>query len=141
MADYLFTYPSVSESEELMMDDLTSALAEHDLPDHLCQSVMLAVSEAFTNALTHGNQYDPDKEIEIGLSVNEIHVVADIKDQGNGGLSRVAAHRPPGPLAESGRGISLIRHYADQVELAETPTGGLHVHIEFEIKKTQVSSS
>lgn len=135
MATYEFEYISVAESEGQMMDDLTDVLGRHRLPPDIAQPVMLAVSEAFTNALTHGNRYDAGKVIRIELSVNENRLIADITDQGHGGLSRVAAHRPPGPMAESGRGISLIRHYSNRVELTETPTGGLHVHIEFDLKK------
>lgn len=135
MATYQFEYTSVTESEGRMMDDLMRIVDQHRLPPDVAQPVMLAVSEAFTNALTHGNRYDAGKVIRVELSVNERRLTADIIDEGHGGLSRVAAHRPPGPLAESGRGISLIRHYSDRVELTETPTGGLHVHIEFKWKK------
>lgn len=140
MARYEFTYLSVAESEGRMMDDLIAVLDRHPIPPELRQPIMLTVSEAFTNALTHGNRYDSSKEIMIELSVNELQVSADIRDQGSGGISRVAAHQPPDLMSESGRGIGLIRHYADRVELAETPAGGLHVHIEFDLKKKQVSS-
>jgi anti-sigma regulatory factor (Ser/Thr protein kinase) len=141
MAHYEFDYASVPESEGRMMDDLTAVLDHHELPAKCRQFIMLAVSEAFTNALTHGNRYDPVRRIRIDLSVNDSQVVADIKDQGQGGLARIQAHVPPDLMSESGRGISLIRHYADRVELVETPWGGLHVHIEFDIRKNQVSST
>ncbi len=141
MARYAFAYASVPESEGRMMDELTAAVEREGLSAGLRQAVLVAVSEAFTNALTHGNRYDPLKRIWIELSVNDSQVIADIKDQGHGGLAGIDHQQPPDQLSESGRGMGLIRHYSDRVELMETSSGGLHVHIEFDRKNEKVIST
>lgn len=129
MNERLFKYQSVAESEEQMLDDLFGFLADASVERHLMQRFSLAVSEAFTNALTHGNRRNPEKLITIRLSVNETTLTADISDQGEEGISRISAKQSPDLLSESGRGIDLIRHYASSVSFSETETGGLRVTI------------
>lgn len=86
-------------------------------------------SEAFTNALVHGNDSNPSKQVTIRLAVNENHLSADIIDEGAGGLARLRSRRPRGLLAEGGRGIDLIERFVDSVEYAEEPHGGLRVSL------------
>ncbi len=136
MAEYRFAYQSVSESEEIMLDDLEAVLRKHQIEASLHHRFVLAVSEAFTNALVHGNAYDPKKEIRMRLEVNEFEVTADISDEGRDGLARVGRKKPPALLAEGGRGIDLIRHYASRVEFSETDSGGLNVTIGMTWDKT-----
>lgn len=137
MTEFHATYPSVTESESQMLDDLTGWLRLHELPDHLFQHVCLAVSEAFTNALTHANNYDPGKKISITLSINESSISADIVDEGEGGLARIYNHKPPGDLADHGRGLDLIRHYASSVDLVQTEHGGTHMTILFDRERNR----
>lgn len=135
MTSFHATYPSVAESEARMLDDLTGWLRRQDLPEDLYQHFCLAVSEAFTNALTHANNYDPAKKISITLSINESSVSADIVDEGTGGLAKIRNHQPPEDLADHGRGLDLIRYYASSVLLAETARGGTHMTIVFDREK------
>ena len=128
-------YSSVAESESRMLDDIYAWLDEYELDENLCQHICLAVSEAFTNALTHANNYDPKKKISISLSINESSVTADIIDEGKGGLERIRNHKPPEDLADHGRGLDLIRHYSNSLVLAETERGGTHMTIVFEREK------
>ena len=60
---------------------------------------------------------------------NKTRLSADILDQGNNGLDRVNHKRPPTPESEGGRGVNIIRHYADSVSFVETAGGGLKVLI------------
>lgn len=131
-----FRYPSVAESEKRMLDDVSAWLRRHPAVGSRFQPICLAVSEAFTNALTHANQYDPEKTITIELSINENTFTADISDEGAGGLAKIRNHKPPGQLADHGRGIDLIEHYASAVTLHETDSGGLRLHIVFDLKTT-----
>lgn len=137
---YQFSYPSVGESEEKFLDDFETALQETELEPSLARRLMLAVSEAFTNALVHGNRRDPRKIILVGLEVNETEVLADISDEGTGGVGAIARKHPPGPLAEGGRGVDLIRHCATNVSFAERAGGGLTVTIRVkrEVKKVTI---
>ena len=137
MANFAFTYPSVSESEETMLDDITACLKQHGIADATFQRILLAVSEAFTNALTHANGHDPKKKIKIRMSINERFVSADIIDEGQGGMPRIKKHTSPGLLADHGRGLELIKHYASQVEFFETDQGGIRTNIVFNLREKQ----
>lgn len=131
MSSYLLTYPSVSESEERMLDDLDRIVVENDIPSETGRKLVLAISEAFTNALIHGNRLESTKLIKIALQVNDRFISADVTDQGRGGLERIQARKEPELLAENGRGINLIEHYAE-ASFAEDENGGLVVSIKLE---------
>lgn len=123
------------ESEERMLDDVTQFLEENRIESDLKRNILLVVNEAFNNALIHGNSFDPSKEIVLRLVVNQTEIRADIIDQGEGGLKRVQEHQSPGSLETHGRGISLIRHYADLVDFREDEQGRLEVTVRFERKQ------
>ncbi|RME21521.1 MAG: ATP-binding protein [Candidatus Zixiibacteriota bacterium] len=145
MPQYAFVYRSVGAAEGKMLDDLAAVVRENNIDERAANRFTLAVSEAFTNALLHGNRRDPTKEIRIEIDVNEREIHADIRDEGRNGLARIAARRPPAITSENGRGIDLITHYAEQVRFDETPSGGLIVSLRFtrstdkhEIEETSV---
>lgn len=135
MATYEFHYASCLESEGRMLDQLEHALAREHVTPETWRPFMLAVSEAFTNALVHGNQSDPSKQVTIRLTVNENMLAADIIDEGTGGLARLKGRKPRGLLAEGGRGIDLIERFVDTVEYVEEPHGGLRVSLSMTRKK------
>ncbi len=130
MAEYTFSYASRLETEDQMLDDLQSVLELHEIAGGRAWRFQLIVSEAFTNALVHGNASDPKRLVRMAVRVNESEIVADITDEGVGGLDRIAHRLNTGdPLAESGRGISFMERYADRVDYRESPTGGLVVSL------------
>jgi anti-sigma regulatory factor (Ser/Thr protein kinase) len=126
---HTYIYPSVPEAEETFFEDLNKLLAEGRVEPVVGYRFMLALSEAFTNAMIHGNQRNPNKLITVRLQVMEDELVADIIDQGKEGLERIA-HRPqPTESSEGGRGVDLIRHYSPGAEFSEDEAGGLKVTI------------
>ncbi len=135
METYTLIYRSAPESEAAMLDALETLIRREGIEKALAFGFMLAVSEAFTNALLHGNAMDPDKQITIRVKVTEMDLVADIIDEGQRGLEAVRDRRPVDELSENGRGIGLIHHYAHQVEFSETETGGLKVSLSFDRKR------
>ena len=132
MPTYDFTYFSVAESEEEMLDDVTAVLQSNGVDGEVYQKVSLVISEAFTNALVHGNQRNRKKKIKIHIEINEDSITADILDEGKGGLERIRTKRPPELMAENGRGVDLIRHCASGVVFEESESGGLRVSISVE---------
>ena len=129
MPRYEFSYASVAESEAVMLDDVMLALDENEVEPDVAHRASLVISEAYTNAYTHGNQRDPEKTIKLVLEINETRVCADIIDEGRGGLARIEKRKPPEPLGDSGRGVDLIRHCSNQVVFKELATGGLKVTV------------
>ena len=141
MPKYEFTYPSVGASEEKMLDDVLGILRLNRVEKVLQSSFLLVVSEAFTNALVHGNERNPQKTINMVIDINKEALAADITDGGQGGLDKVRQRRRPTMFSESGRGVDLMEHYASEVKFAKTQDGGLHVSIRFDLTKKNKARS
>ena len=131
MPSYLFKYLSTGEAHDRMLNDLFRSLTEDGIHRNLQHAISVAVSEAFTNAVVHGNRKDSTKLVILRLEVNDQEITADIVDQGMGGLKQIESRKPSRQLDEGGRGVDLIRHYADWCQFKETDDGGLQVTICF----------
>jgi serine/threonine-protein kinase RsbW len=87
--------------------------------------VTMAVREAAVNAVLHGNEYDPAKQITVGLENTGKALVFTIADQGKG----LDPETLPDPLAPenlmrgTGRGIFLIRSFMDEVHFRQLQPG------------------
>ncbi len=138
MSSYEFIYPSVLESEGKMLKDLLQILKKHGVDGLIRHSMLVVISEAFTNALVHGNRLDPAKQIKIVVNINKNEMCADIIDEGQGGLEKINRRRPSETWAENGRGIGIMGHYAASVEFIETTKGGLRVSIKFKREHTSL---
>ena len=88
------------------------------LNDDVKARLMLVLSEALTNAILHGNKLESDKlaEVEVWMENNE-KLCIKVKDEGSG----FDPDKLPDPLEDdnllkpSGRGVYLMREYADYV--------------------------
>ena len=134
MPRYTFTYPNVPEAESSMYGHVREVLTANKVSDADLQRCMMVLSEAFTNAFLHGNKSEPSKHILVNLSINQTWVTADIIDEGKAGssealkgISRMVGLPEEG--AENGRGIALMKHYADDVSFSKATTGGLKVTV------------
>jgi len=87
--------------------------------------VTMAVREAAVNAVLHGNDYDPAKQITASFENNGRSLIFTIADQGKG----VDPETLPDPLAPenllrgTGRGIFLIRSFMDEVHFRQLQPG------------------
>jgi len=80
--------------------------------------ILLAVREALTNAVFHGNESRPGASITVRCRPDPLRqwVEVSVTDEGRG--FDLAAHQPPeDPLSERGRGIPLIHHHAQDVRM------------------------
>ncbi len=96
-----------------------------NLTDDQLANVLLAVTEATTNAIIHANKCDQSKMVTINVKVNETKLVVKVKDEGEG-FDPADIPDPTEPenlLNESGRGVFLMRVYMDNVEYNRTPSG------------------
>lgn len=81
-------------------------------------NVLIAVTEAFNNAVVHGNSGDGSKEVHVKVAQNDEELCFVVKDQGPGfDFNNVIDPTAPENIEkENGRGIYLMRHLADEVE-------------------------
>ena len=139
MATYNFTYAAVLDSEEKMLSDLAAILAEQLITNPLRYEFMLVISEAFTNALLHGNKLNPDKNIYLMVDINTNRLSADIIDEGESGLKQIQTKKPSELYNENGRGVDLINHYSTFAEFGVTENGGTKVSVSIERKLEKIN--
>jgi len=93
--------------------------------------VDMAVREAVTNAVVHGNKLDPEKPVELKLRNTPESFEIVVHDQGPG----FDPGKIPDPtnaeniLKTSGRGIFFMRNFMDQVEWSPGEKGGTDVRM------------
>jgi serine/threonine-protein kinase RsbW len=91
----------------------------------------MAVREAVTNAVVHGNSQDEQKVVDIILKSLPDAVEISVHDQGAG----FNPNEVPDPTAEenllktSGRGIFFMRSFMDEVHWFLPPEGGTTVRM------------
>jgi serine/threonine-protein kinase RsbW len=80
-------------------------------------AVRIAVAEAISNAIVHGNRRDPRKQVTVLYRVSPTEVVARVEDEGQGfDPTQIADPRAPENLEKaSGRGILLMQHYTNRL--------------------------
>ena len=91
----------------------------------------MAVREAVTNAVLHGNRQDDNKTVDIVLKSSPDAVEISVHDQGPG----FNPEEVPDPTANenilkaSGRGIFFMRTFMDEVDWLIRPEGGTTVRM------------
>jgi len=94
--------------------------------------IMLALSEAVNNAIVHGNDLQEDKTVTITASYQDRQLNISVMDEGKG----FDPESIPNPLNEQnllnegGRGVYLMKQYADNVIFTHN---GSKVTMNFEI--------
>lgn len=88
-------------------------------------AVHLAIEEAFSNAVKHGNKMDPNKEVKIDYLVSPDKVEITVTDEGEGfDPDAVPDPRYGENLYKPyGRGLLLMRCYMNVVEFNERGNG------------------
>jgi len=125
------TIPSVPDRITQVDEFLESSLREAQIQSETISDIAIAVTELVNNAIDHGNAGDPEKSVTIQLSIGAKDVVVNITDEGGGfDEGRIAD-----PLAqenlmrEVGRGVFIVRHLMDEVEIKTIPGRGTTVRI------------
>jgi serine/threonine-protein kinase RsbW len=107
------TFDSLSELE-MFVDKL---IKQSGLDEEAASRLQLVMSEACTNAIMHGNKLDESKKVHIHATSSDNQVIVKVTDEGKG----FDPDKVPDPLSSdnllktSGRGVYLIRQYADEV--------------------------
>ena len=88
-------------------------------------ALLLAVTEATTNAIIHANKCDVSKLVTVDVQVHKTKITIKITDQGEGfDPSKIPdPTQPENLLKDSGRGVYLMRVYMDELKYNITPTG------------------
>jgi anti-anti-sigma factor len=77
--------------------------------------VKLLLREALLNAVIHGNRSDPLRQVTLTVVAADGRLTITVADQGPGFDWRSGLAKPPPPEATSGRGLTILTLYADDV--------------------------
>jgi len=106
-------------------------LSRSGITEDAAFGVDMAVREAVTNAVVHGNRQDDNKTVDVTLKSSPDAVEISVHDQGAG----FNPEDVPDPTAEenilkaSGRGIFFMRSFMDEVNWLIRPGGGTTVRM------------
>lgn len=112
------TIKSDLKETEIPKQAILRELERHGFCDDAIFGLKLAMEEALTNAIKHGNRCDTSKTVTVRYAVNSELAAIIVRDEGNGFIpddvpDPTSPDRLPVP---SGRGIMLLRAYMDKVE-------------------------
>ena len=109
---------STYEELERLEHFLNELQADLDFDNELYARLMLAISEAATNGMVHGNKLDPSKKVSIIAESNGTTLTVSAKDEGEGFNPKKVEDplEKQNLLKTGGRGIFLMGKYADGVE-------------------------
>ena len=108
-----------SETKSLLiLEKWINKLCEtHNISSEKYGNILIAVTEAVNNAISHGNLNVIDKKTEVSYKYDEKSLSFYIKDQGKGfDFNNLPDPTDPKNIeTPDGRGIFLMRHLSDDV--------------------------
>ena len=125
------TLPSRIETVAAAAAAVAEFVTRSGVSEDAAFGIDMAVREAVTNAVIHGNSQDEAKVVDIVLKSSPDAVEISVHDQGPG----FNPNEVPDPTAEenilktSGRGIFFMRSFMDEVDWFLPPEGGTTVRM------------
>jgi serine/threonine-protein kinase RsbW len=98
---------------------------ELKLDEEKLPGLLLAVTEAVTNAIIHANKCDETKKVTMNVLKDDHKLIITVKDEGKG-FDPAKVPDPTAPenlLKDSGRGLYLMKIYMDELKYNVTPSG------------------
>jgi serine/threonine-protein kinase RsbW len=130
-------YPSTLESVDVAEGEILKVADQAGFDEDNQHRIGMAVRECMVNAVVHGNRYNRNKKVHVGVSVEKFEKSGDksgqytrftirITDQGEG----FEMEQVPDPLHDtnllrhSGRGLFLMGAFMDDLRVRKlNPTG------------------
>ncbi len=125
----LQSLPESIHKVEQLVEDICE---EYNLNNSYLGCINVALTEAFTNALMHGNKQDPEKIITITFEKKSTGLTFTVKDEGQGfDYQSIPDVKDDGKEKKfPGRGIFLIKSLSDDVNFVGN---GNEIEIGFKI--------
>lgn len=126
-----FSLPSRIDTVAQAANAVADFVSRSGMSEEAAYGIDMAVREAVTNAVVHGNGQDEQKAVELTLKSSPEAVEITVHDQGQG----FNPEEVPDPtedqniLKTSGRGIFFMRTFMDEVTWSIRPGGGTTVRM------------
>jgi serine/threonine-protein kinase RsbW len=114
---------------ENLIDELSIELG---LVADIYGNVLIAVIEAVTNSIVHGNKFDESKMVTLSFVFDNPFLVIKISDEGGGFMfdNIPDPTKPDNVEKPDGRGVFLMKHLADEISFDK---GGSTVNLKFKV--------
>jgi serine/threonine-protein kinase RsbW len=91
---------------------------DHHFEKNFVHDVMLLITEATNNAIMHGNKFDKTKRARLLCIIENGYLTIEVSDEGEGFNPQTLPNPldPENLLKPSGRGVFLIKNFAENVE-------------------------
>jgi len=119
--NHILVISSTQDELEKVEKFLTEIFELHQLSKSCFNNVLLCVSEAVHNSITHGNKKNVHKKIEVHVNCKEQLLEVTVTDEGEG----FKLESIPDPTEtvnikkESGRGIHIIKSLSQKIDFNE----------------------
>lgn len=114
------------ENIELVQVVLKDTLDQLGVEEDARHWIDVAVREAVANAIKHGNEQNPDKQVHVDLLLEGEDLIIRIEDEG-AGFDPLTVGDPLAPenlLRPNGRGIFYMKSFMDDIQYGLRPEGG-----------------
>ena len=123
------TLPSRIDAVNEAAAAVARILGQLDESEQLMFGIDMAIREAVTNAVVHGNKQDDSKQIRVAIKSSPQEIEISVHDEG-AGFNPAEVADPTATeniMKTSGRGIFFMRNFVDEIEWLNPPEGGTTV--------------
>ncbi|MFD2116019.1 anti-sigma F factor [Paenibacillus yanchengensis] len=125
------SFSAKSENEALARVAIGAFISNLDPTMDELDDVRTVISEAVTNAIIHGYEEDPSKQVVIEAVIENNEVQISVSDTGLGiediDLARQPLFTSKPELERSGMGFSIMETFLDKLEVTSKPGEGTTV--------------
>ncbi len=97
------------------------------------RNLHLAADEALTNAMEHGNRWNPEKKVHVKVILKDRQLSISIEDEGAGFDADAIRNNRIKKDSRRGRGIRLIQEFCT----ARWNDRGNHIELDFELESDE----
>lgn len=127
------SFSARSENEAFARVAVAAFVSQLDPTMEELNDLKTAVSEAVTNAIIHGYDNDPTREVMIEAKIERDTVSIVIADEGSGiedvELARQPLYTSKPELERSGMGFTIMENFMDHFEVTSRVGGGTRVEM------------
>ena len=124
-------FPSRIEAVDEVAAALAGVVSRSGIDEKAAFGIDMAVREAVTNAVLHGNKEDETKFVEVIVKSSPSELEIRVHDEGFGFNPELIQDptKEENLLKTSGRGIFFMRNFMDEVDWLIRPEGGTTVRM------------
>jgi serine/threonine-protein kinase RsbW len=127
------SFASSPENITLVEKLVNEICANSSISEDFYGNILVALTEAVNNAITHGNKLDASKSVDVSWASENDKLKVLVSDHGSGfDYNNLPDPTNPENLEKpNGRGVFLMRNLADNIEFFDD---GRTVQLEFNLK-------